>query len=201
MHAILERHAKNGFFANAYIIEGADIAAAEGFFGRHGAVKTYSDAGVDGVRSLKERASLAFGPARQFYLLNADALNWQSYPALLKLIEEPPAGHHFILCAASADSVPDTIRARSVLVACRSGVADAREFPAFRALAGSERAHWLEACAEDPVRFARMLDECEAWARKSADGISLARIEDARRAERTLNIGRKMCLEYIIVSL
>ena len=202
MRPILERHAASGFFANAYILIGADIKSAADFFARYGAVEIYSDGTIDIARALKERASLAFGGKKQFYILDADAMNWQSYPALLKIIEEPPPGHHFVLHAVSAESVPDTIRSRAIAVALNAQEPANALVQEFQSQSGPARAKWIEACAEDPARFEMFLSECEQAIRARPNALLLLRrIQDVRSSERVLNVGRKMCLEYIIAFL
>ena len=202
MSPILERHAKSGFFANAYILIGADIKSAADFFERHGAVEIFSDTTIDVVRVLKERVALAPDGKKQFYILNADTMNWQSYPALLKTIEEPSPGHHFVLCAASVESVPDTIRSRAIVIAVSAPEKLYALMQEFQSQSGSRRAQWIEACAEDPARFEAFLSECEQHVRARPDAAPLLRrIQDARNSEHILNVGRKMCLEYVIAFL
>ena len=201
MHPILLRHKKNGIFANAYIAVGADEDALAQFFDSCGMVAHYAG-GIDMVRDIREIAYLA-RDSRIFFLIDADRLDRQSYPALLKLIEEPPERRHFILQTASAESVPETVRSRSVMLFFDAAGGRSESSGAilkeFRALDGSARAGWIEACAEDEARFGEFLDAYEQWARTAPDAAKLLeRAQAVRASEKTLNMGRKMCLEYLI---
>lgn len=57
-------------------------------------------------------------------LANADTMNSTCANSLLKVVEEPPTGYHFILLAESAESVLPTIRSRCLLYATDSANAN-----------------------------------------------------------------------------
>jgi DNA polymerase-3 subunit delta' len=86
--------------------------------------------GIASVRLLQRRASLTSveGGARVFIIGEADRLvsqeaSQEAANALLKLLEEPPAGSLFVLTTVDAQRLLPTIRSRSVLLRL-GGVAD-----------------------------------------------------------------------------
>ncbi|MBI1957181.1 MAG: hypothetical protein HYS44_01865 [Candidatus Niyogibacteria bacterium] len=216
MHPILERHAQNRTFANAYIVVGFPSDALLEFLRTQGAVESYAGgalgapdsparrSGIDGVRDIREKAFVVRHD-RLFFVLDADGLSWQSYPALLKLIEEPPAGRHFVLTATSIESVPETVQSRAVALFYerpRGGPFQGESLGAGKGLPLGGRllnAEAIEAITEDAARFSEFLDNYEQWARSRPDaGTLLNRVQAVRAAEKTLNLGRKMCLEYLM---
>lgn len=52
--------------------------------------------------------------AKVYIIEDADKMNESAQNAALKVFEEPPAGVHFILCAANSDSLLTTVRSRCV---------------------------------------------------------------------------------------
>lgn len=77
---------------------------------------------VDRVRELKERVSLrpAVAPRVIGYIPHADRLNESGSNALLKVLEEPPAGAVFVLVAEDPSRLPATLRSRVVQVPFRT---------------------------------------------------------------------------------
>lgn len=199
MHPTLLRHKNGGVFANAYITVAGEPNSIAQFFSSEGVVLRYAG-GINAVRDIHEMAHLT-RDARLFFVVDADRLDRQSYPALLKLIEEPPSGRHFILTSRSIESVPETIRSRSVVIFLDD--AHNRNQPRanldeFLQLGGLKRSAWIETCAEDELRFGAFLDAYEQWARTRPNAADLLRrVQNVRASEKTLNIGRKMCLEYL----
>lgn len=55
-----------------------------------------------------------------YIISDADAMNTQAQNAFLKLLEEPPDGVSFILCASSAAGLLPTVRSRCVLMSLNS---------------------------------------------------------------------------------
>lgn len=102
---------------------------------------------------------------------DADRLTEQASNALLKAIEEPPAGTVFLLCAPSThpDDVSVTVRSRCRVVSLRTPSAAAITEVLLRAGADPERAHWAAQAAQGHVGRARRLatDE-QARQRRSA---------------------------------
>lgn len=72
---------------------------------------------VAGVRGLSARLGMSDKDVRVVMIPWAEHLNQSSSNSLLKLLEEPPPRVHFLLAAASADSVLPTIRSRSFIQA------------------------------------------------------------------------------------
>lgn len=73
---------------------------------------------VEQVRELRERVSMRpiRAPRLVVYLPAADRLNESGTNALLKVIEEPPAGAVFVLVAEDLGRLPLTVRSRSVVM-------------------------------------------------------------------------------------
>jgi len=70
---------------------------------------------VAGVRGLASKLAMAERQRRIVLVPFAEQLNQSSSNALLKILEEPPSGVHFLLGAPSPDRVLPTIRSRSTL--------------------------------------------------------------------------------------
>lgn len=72
---------------------------------------------IDQVRALADFLMVTShrGGLRVVVLAPAEAMNPPSANALLKMLEEPPAGAHFVLVSDSIDDVLPTIRSRCVL--------------------------------------------------------------------------------------
>lgn len=73
---------------------------------------------VEQVRDLRERVSLRpiRAPRLAVYIPAADRLNESGTNALLKVVEEPPAGAVFVLVAEDLGRLPLTVRSRSVVL-------------------------------------------------------------------------------------
>jgi len=73
---------------------------------------------VEQVRNARERLALRPSVASRVvaYLPYADRLNESGTNALLKVIEEPPAGAVFVLVAEDASRIPATLKSRSVVL-------------------------------------------------------------------------------------
>lgn len=69
-----------------------------------------------GVRGMTLALGRAESGRRVILMPHAESLNQSSSNALLKLLEEPPAGVHFLMAAPSPDHVLPTIRSRAALV-------------------------------------------------------------------------------------
>ncbi len=70
---------------------------------------------VAGVRGLAGKLAMSERERRIVLVPFAEQLNQSSSNALLKILEEPPSGVHFLLGAPSPDRVLPTIRSRSTL--------------------------------------------------------------------------------------
>ncbi len=76
---------------------------------------------IDATREVVAQLSLSnIGRHRVVVIDEAHKMNPQAANALLKSIEEPPAGVHFILIAPTQDSVLRTIRSRSQIIRFKS---------------------------------------------------------------------------------
>lgn len=92
-----------------------DEAVRRGFAGRSDFAHVPSkEIRVEQVRRLQERLALRAleGPHKVVLVLSAHAMNAAAQNALLKTLEEPPAGTVLVLVTASADRLLPTIRSR-----------------------------------------------------------------------------------------
>jgi DNA polymerase-3 subunit delta' len=105
------------------VVPAADLVARaddEGAPGEEGGktAKPSRTIRIGQVRELDEFLSITShrGGARMVVLAPAEAMNTEAASALLKMLEEPPAGAGFILVSHEIDAVLPTIRSRCVLV-------------------------------------------------------------------------------------
>ena len=121
------------------------------------------------------------GQARIVVLDPADAMNLEAANALLKTLEEPPAGTHFILISAAPERLPLTVRSRCQRVRfvplARAHVASWLERE--RGLAAAD-AEVVAALSGGSLSLAGELAEGGAWAARRAE---VARIEQAVEAD------------------
>jgi len=95
-------------------------------------VRTYTKFGIDDARALRERAYVrSFGEGRVFLIVVPD-MTPDAQNALLKVLEEPPAGSRFFLLHPAPHTLLSTLRSRAQTLELpqRSGVSpiDAKEF-------------------------------------------------------------------------
>ncbi|MHC4223043.1 MAG: hypothetical protein ACYSUN_03550, partial [Planctomycetota bacterium] len=76
------------------------------------------DEGIDGVRKIRERLARvpAEGPRQVLIVRDADRMSVEAHNALLKTLEEPPAGAAVFLIAEGAEFLPETVISRCRLV-------------------------------------------------------------------------------------
>ena len=69
------------------------------------------------IQPIFETISLQLAPDEQFFFVieHADALTPTCANSLLKVMEEPPTGYHFLLLAERQDDILPTIRSRAVI--------------------------------------------------------------------------------------
>lgn len=109
---------------------------------------------VDAVRELGETLALAShaGGRRVAVLAPADALNAAAANALLKTLEEPPAGTVLVLVTARAGRLPATVRSRCQVLALRPVFDRTTEaWLAERLPDGARAAEWLAAAGGAPL--------------------------------------------------
>lgn len=110
---------------------------------------------IDQARDILQFISLQkIGRARVVILDQAHLLNPQAGNALLKSLEEPPAGTHFILITSHAAALLSTIRSRSQLVRFKPLSDDE-----MRQVLGPEADPWVIQSAHGSVESARKLEE------------------------------------------
>ncbi len=83
----------------------------------HLQIDAANDIRIAGIRKLRKDIYLAIDPGttRVIIILRAHKMNMEAANALLKILEEPPAGTIFLLTTEYADRLPDTIRSRCAL--------------------------------------------------------------------------------------
>ncbi len=88
---------------------------------------------IDAIRVLQQQSTLAVeeGKHRLFLIDPAEAMTMAAANALLKTLEEPPAGVHLLLVSSHPERLPITIRSRCQQVALRPP-------------SGTDAARWLE---------------------------------------------------------
>jgi DNA polymerase-3 subunit delta' len=72
---------------------------------------------VDDIETILKTTALSLDEGEQFFFIleKADLLTAASANKLLKVLEEPPTGYHFILCAEQGDALLPTIKSRCVI--------------------------------------------------------------------------------------
>jgi DNA polymerase-3 subunit delta' len=72
---------------------------------------------VDDIETILKTTALSLDEDEQFFFIleKADLLTAASANKLLKVLEEPPIGYHFILCAEQGDALLPTIKSRCVI--------------------------------------------------------------------------------------
>lgn len=83
---------------------------------------------VDQVRAMGADAFVLPNEAEEkvYIMKDADTMNERAQNAALKILEEPPQGVHFILCAANPERLLVTVRSRCVLISC-AGTEDSED--------------------------------------------------------------------------
>ena len=82
--------------------------------------KAKREIGVEQIRALiADSVVLPNEAARKVYVIEeAERMNVSAQNAALKLLEEPPRGVHFLLCAANAEPLLETLRSRCAELVC-----------------------------------------------------------------------------------
>ena len=78
---------------------------------------------IDQIRAVvSDSVVLPNEAERKVYLIeDADTMNVPAQNAALKLLEEPPRGVIFLLCAANAETLLETVRSRCAEIVCGAG--------------------------------------------------------------------------------
>ncbi len=229
---VLDAALESGRVASAYLFEGPpgcgkktaarDLAAAlvapddpdgrrrveEGL---HPDVRLFAPAGatfkVDQVRELLKETALrpVEGARRVFILDQAETLNDSSSNTLLKSIEEPPAGLHWVLVTTQRSRILPTIASRCQAVRFHPlGEADLRTVLERKLKVGAERARDLAALSNGSVKLAAwfegddgkaLIAQAEAFMEAVAAGSLVSRLDwalaaqdDRRSLDRLLNV-------------
>jgi DNA polymerase-3 subunit delta' len=132
---------------------------------------------VDDVRAVREEASRSHHEARiaVFLLDEADRMTDAAANALLKVLEEPPAGVVFVLVARSADALVGTIPSRARTVAFASLPASTMAAALGEELGiAPQQAAWAAAASHGRLAKARSLLGDEAARLRRASTLDLA---------------------------
>ena len=125
-------------------------------------VKRRPEIKIDDVRGLGNFAILGASRAgRRVILINpADRLNLAAANALLKMLEEPTPGVHFLLATESSAKLLATVRSRCVSLNLKTPSAElVRQWlSASAALSAEVAQHSLDSCGGAPVAALAMLD-------------------------------------------
>jgi DNA polymerase-3 subunit gamma/tau len=75
-------------------------------------VDAASNGGVDAVRTMIDSLRFGTGEPRVIAYDEAQSMSREAYNALLKTLEEPPPGVHFILITTEPEKIPETVKTR-----------------------------------------------------------------------------------------
>ncbi len=157
---------------------------------------------VDAVRALASDAQVMPNEAsgRVFIIRDADTMNPQAQNALLKLLEEPPAGVSFVLCAANEARLLPTVRSRCERLRVNADAAESEEAASdadalLEKLCSGSRTGLCEWCFENEGMDAR---RCEAMLRAAREALADSLRSEAGRAQGAyLDALLARCGEYL----
>ncbi len=126
-------------------------------------VKNYKK---EDLKSIEEKTAYQLEDNHHFFIVitQADRLNTACSNSLLKLIEEPPTGYHFILCTQNKDALLPTIISRSLITTIAGTYADSTL---------SQLAQIFKQAKADFIEFLSLLDS-----QKPTEQEATALIED-----------------------
>ena len=84
-------------------------------------VRTYTHFGIDEARDLQARATTRGLQGPRIFVLAMPGMTNEAQNALLKTIEEPPAGAQFFFIVPAPDMLLPTVRSRSQVIALEGG--------------------------------------------------------------------------------
>lgn len=113
-------------------------------------VRTYTHFGIDEARELRDRASMgALGERGRAFVIAASSMTNEAQNALLKTLEEPPAGSVFFIIVQSPEILLPTLRSRmQTLVLAGANVAGLVDADSFLAAAPAKRLDMLKPLLE-----------------------------------------------------
>lgn len=122
-----------------------------------------ADIGIEQVRKLQERLGLrGTTPRRVVIVRPADLLSPVAQEAVLKTLEEPPAGVHLALVTARPDALKPTVRSRCQLVRFAPPSREALEAVLRGRGASAHEARAAAALSRGDARLALAMDAAEA---------------------------------------
>jgi len=115
-------------------------------------IRTFRQFGIDDAHELRSRASSRAIGERRVFVIAASGMTSEAQNALLKTLEEPPAGALFIFVIPSPLSLLATVRSRSTIVtlpvASRAGTPQSTDVRVFLSSAASKRLDILKGILE-----------------------------------------------------
>jgi len=111
-------------------------------------VRTYQHFGVDEARELRERAVLRPVGERRIFILAMPHMTNEAQNALLKTLEEPPAGALFFFILPAPESLLPTLRSRAHVLRLESAAAALSDAQAFLAASAQKRLDILKPLLE-----------------------------------------------------
>ena len=125
---------------------------------------------IDQIRGLEDFVQVGSHRGRRVILIEpAEAMNEPTANALLKSLEEPPAGVHFLLVSHAADRLLPTVRSRTRALTLRVPEASLALVELQRlGLSAQAASLWLNRCA-GALRFALLLAQAAARDSKASD--------------------------------
>lgn len=160
---------------------------------------------VDDVEPVFERTRFALDEGQHCFLIleRADTMNTATANRLLKLLEEPPQGYHFVVLTSNANDILPTIRSR-----CVETIVHGDHTGSFGAYHGLLQYFLSEHHARSPFDFEALLKELHLSDTQSFDAVQILlgelterwkgalRASEQSRAER-INVQR----EFVVASL
>lgn len=168
--------------------------------------------GVDQIRELSADACmLPNEAARKVYIIeDADSMNPPAQNAALKLLEEPPLGAVFLLCAENAMQLLPTVRSRCALINLGGAVKTEKgEKPALalaylKAVAAGDEAELLRWCFKNEgLDNASAMEFCEDVCTLAADMLCQREKNPGLSPAELLRLSRLMerCRDYLRVNV
>jgi DNA polymerase III gamma/tau subunit len=108
---------------------------------------------LDDIQPIHDTIAFALDDESHFFFIlsNADRLSLSCANTLLKIVEEPPAGYHFIFLTEQREAILPTIRSRCVIQTINTGTLAAPTNPLLP--------FFISTALDNPSQFLSLLDE------------------------------------------
>lgn len=154
--------------------------------------------GIDDSRALVvDQGQTAWDGDTKLFLLEITDATVEAQNALLKVLEEPTAGTHFVLIVPSAEILLPTVRSRLQILQGESTQAETNIARELLAQIPAKRLEWLKN-NEVPTNF---LDQLEQVIAEKKALPAYAELALARRYWHTPGVSHKLLLEHLAVNL